>query len=77
MKIPVKDSIDNGDIKRTDAIIAEMDLEDKRAINDLLYIANSDKMYINEKGYLQKLVDLLYNLGYYSYNESIFLTRKS
>ena len=41
------------------------------AIRDLLYIYNS-KSYINEKGYLQKLVDLLFQLGYYESNKSIF-----
>lgn len=43
----------------------------KRATKDLLYIFNSD-MYINEKGYLQKLVEILYKLGYYNSNESLF-----
>lgn len=42
---------------------------------DLLRVFNSD-MYINEKGYMQKLIDLLYKLGYYENNESIFLTRE-
>lgn len=42
---------------------------------DLLKIYQSN-MYINEKGYLQKLVDLLYKLGYYEDNESIFILRK-
>ena len=32
-----------------------------RAIKDLIYIFNSD-MYINEKGYLQKLVEILFEL---------------
>lgn len=41
------------------------------AIADLIHIFKSD-MYINEKGYLQKLVELLYNLGYYKDNKSIF-----
>lgn len=41
------------------------------AIADLIHIFKSD-MYINEKGYLQKLVELLYKLGYYNTNKSIF-----
>lgn len=43
----------------------------ERAINDLLYVKDSN-MYINEKGYLTKLIDILFELGYYSYNESLF-----
>lgn len=45
---------------------------DRRACEDLLYVYQS-KMYINEKGYLTKLIDLLYDLDYYKYNESLFL----
>lgn len=43
----------------------------ERCINDLLHVYNAS-MYINEKGYLTKLIDKLYELGYYSYNESLF-----
>lgn len=42
-----------------------------RARNDLLRVYNS-KSYINEKGYLTKLIDLLYELDYYKDNESLF-----
>ena len=42
-----------------------------RCQNDLLKIYYSDT-FINVKGYLQKLVDLLYNLGYYKDNETLF-----
>jgi hypothetical protein len=42
-----------------------------RAISDLIYVLNSD-CYINEKGYLQKLIDLLYHMGYYENNKSLF-----
>lgn len=45
--------------------------QNKRVINDLILIYYSDT-YINIKGYLQKLVDLLYKLGYYENNESLF-----
>lgn len=45
---------------------------DRRCCEDLLYVYNSN-MYINEKGYLTKLIDLLYELDYYKYNESLFL----
>lgn len=46
--------------------------EDRRAINDLLFNAHSD-LYVNEKGFNQKLIDLLHDLGYYECNESLFL----
>ena len=48
--------------------------ENRRAIDDLLYVFNS-KMYINEKGYLTKLIDLLYDLDYYMDNESLFIRK--
>lgn len=44
----------------------------KNAINDLFRICNS-KMYPSEKGYYQKLVDMLIELDYYRFNKSIFL----
>lgn len=47
------------------------DSSDYNASRDLLYIYNSN-FYINEKGYLQKLVELLYKLGYYKNNKSLF-----
>ena len=42
-----------------------------RCKDDLLYVFNSN-LYMNEKGYLQKLIDLLYKLGYYEDNKSLF-----
>ena len=45
--------------------------EKRRCLNDLLIIYHSDT-YMNIKGYLQKLVDLLYHLGYYKDNETLF-----
>lgn len=47
------------------------DSPELRATKDLLHIYQAN-YYINEKGYLQKLVELLYNLGYYNHNKSIF-----
>lgn len=44
----------------------------KRATNDLLYIYNNNSMFINQKGYLQKLVELLFELGYYDNNKELF-----
>lgn len=46
-----------------------------RARNDLLRVYNS-RSYINEKGYLTKLIDLLYELDYYKDNESLFLNQE-
>lgn len=46
-------------------------MEEDRARTDLLWIYHSN-LYINEKGYLQKLVDLLYKFGYYKRNETLF-----
>lgn len=47
----------------------------KRVIDDLLYVYEMDT-YINIKGYLQKLIDLLYKMGYYENNKTIFSERK-
>lgn len=63
LKIPINDTSDGP--HRGPAVACD------RVISDLLYVLNSD-CYINEKGYLQKLIDLLYNLGYYENNESLF-----
>ncbi len=63
LKIPIYDQTDG-----TQGVPA-VSLD--RAKSDLIYILKSD-MYINEKGYLQKLVELLFNLGYYKDNESLF-----
>lgn len=49
--------------------------EKKRCINDLIRNANSSD-YCNERGFKQKLIVELYNMGYYSNNETIFLTKK-
>lgn len=52
-----------------------LDLQADRCKEDLLYVFNS-RMYINEKGYLTKLIDLLYKLDYYKDNESLFIRQK-
>lgn len=52
-----------------------VDLQADRCKEDLLYVFNS-RMYINEKGYLTKLIDLLYELDYYKDNESLFIRQK-
>lgn len=48
--------------------------ENQNVINDLLYVYNS-RCFINEKGYLTKLIDLLAELGYYKHNETLFLKK--
>ena len=52
--------------------IESLEEQKQRAIDDLLYIYDS-KMYINEKGYMTKLVDTLYELDYYKDNETLFI----
>lgn len=66
------DVIDRGTQKGAAAV---KDNEEERVLKDLLYIYTNHRMYINEKGYLQKLVELLYELGYYEDNESLFTRR--
>lgn len=66
-------------VKKTDeeelCRIQETEYEaEQRCINDLLFVYHS-KCYINEKGYLTKLIDKLHELGYYDVNETIFLKK--
>ena len=42
-----------------------------RCMQDLIRNANS-KEYTNVKGFKQKYIDLMYHLGYYKDNESLF-----
>lgn len=51
--------------------INSVESQEGRCIRDLIKNANS-KEYCNVKGFKQKLIDLLYNLGYYKDNETIF-----
>lgn len=58
--------------------ITDVNLDDvarDRAIADLLRNAN-DSCYCNERGFRQKLIDNLYNLGYYRTNESVYASVK-
>ena len=50
------------------------DESNQRVIDDLLYVYTS-KCFINEKGYLTKLIDKLDELGYYKHNESLFIRK--
>lgn len=55
--------------------VEEYNSPERRAQRDLMYNANS-KDYINEKGFKQKYIDLMYKLGYYKTNETVFSDRK-
>ena len=52
----------------------EMPQDLKRASADLLRNANTGMMSWAEKNYKQKLIDILYHMGYYKYNQTIYLT---
>lgn len=45
----------------------------KNASNDLLRIATKGMMSWAEKNHKQKLIDILFKMGYYKYNQTIFL----
>ena len=47
------------------------DTEKERCMSDLIKNANS-RDYCNIKGFKQKYIDLMYHLGYYKDNESLF-----
>lgn len=50
--------------------------ENSRCMSDLILNANS-KEYTNVKGFKQKYIDLMYKLGYYKDNESLFERKSS
>lgn len=50
--------------------------ENQRAMADLILNANS-KDYNNVKGFKQKYIDLMFHLGYYKDNESLFERKSS
>ena len=52
----------------------EMPEELKRASNDLLKNATKSMTSWAEKNHKQKLIDILYRMGYYKYNQTIYLT---
>lgn len=47
------------------------DIERQRCMSDLIKNANS-KDYTGVKGFKQKYIDLMYKLGYYKDNKSLF-----
>ena len=51
-------------------------VENQRCMSDLIQNANS-KEYTNVKGFKQKYIDLMYKLGYYKDNESLFERKSS
>lgn len=63
-------NINAGDTQRV-PVARAANIEMLRALNDLLWVYNS-QCYINEKGYLQKLVELSYKFGYYRTNKTLF-----
>lgn len=72
MLINVKNkNVDEEDLNHIQEIVFEAQ---QRCIKDLLFVYHS-KCYINEKGYLTKLIDKLHELGYYDVNETIFLKK--
>lgn len=50
----------------------EDDEERKRAIFDVRQVAQMKMTNFAEKGFLQKHIDILYKLGYYRDNKTIF-----
>lgn len=51
----------------------EPSVELKRAWNDLLRNANTGMMSWAEKNFKQKLIDILFEMDYYKYNQTIYL----
>lgn len=51
--------------------VKEYDSPENRCIRDLMFNANSHE-YNSVKGFKQKYIDLMYKLGYYKDNESVF-----
>lgn len=50
----------------------KIDTPQEKAISDMIIVYLNKKMYINEKSYTMRLIENLYNLGYYNNNETIF-----
>lgn len=63
MIVPLKDSQEN-----------VMPEEIRRASNDLLKNATKSMTSWAEKNHKQKLIDILFHMGYYKYNQTIYLT---
>lgn len=70
MLIPITEENAKSTVDDFDNIDVEQVARD-RAIADLLRNANDD-CYCNERGFRQKLIDSLYEKGYYRTNESVY-----
>lgn len=63
LKVSVKDHLDSSD---------SMPEPEKRCCADLLRNASSPGLNYSERGFRQKLIDLLHEMGYYKYNNSVY-----
>lgn len=45
---------------------------EEKAQADMIYVYHHPKMWLNEKSYTMRLIENLYELGYYKDTESIF-----
>lgn len=52
----------------------KMPIEVKRAVDDLLRNATKSMTSWAEKNHKQKLIDILFHMGYYKYNQTIYLS---
>ena len=59
-------------INKVDDDSQKMNDEQRNCANDLLRNAQSRGLNYAEKGFRQKLIDILYKLGYYKDNKTIF-----
>ena len=65
MLVPIKDVNEENEAEELE--------EKQRAWNDLLRNANTGMMSWAEKNFKQKLIDTLYRMRYYKYNQTIYL----
>lgn len=65
MVIPIEE-------RKNDTAVSESEAM-RRAWNDLLRNANTGMMSWAEKNFKQKLIDILFHMGYYRYNQTIYL----
>lgn len=63
MLLPIEDSKEE-----------KMPIEVKRAADDLLKNATKSMTSWAEKNHKQKLIDILFRMGYYKYNQTIYLS---
>ena len=59
-------------VETDESVDLEMSLAQIRCANDLLRNASTRGLNYSEKGFRQKLIDLLYDLGYYKHNKTVF-----